>query len=66
MALDTIMDGLPTADVTISGGAYRGASTAGGATWLCKHVHFTAQSARSCAEQHLRSAAKSAARVLPP
>ncbi len=59
MMTDEVMtDELPTPIVTTSGGGYRAMSTGGGATWLCRHVHFTAQSARACAEEHVNTMAK--------
>jgi hypothetical protein len=51
----------PTApSVIVSGGAYRAMTAGGGGTWLCAHVHFTQQSARSCADEHVGKLAKAA------
>lgn len=58
MPNDTAGDKLPTAGVTPSGSAFRATATVEGDTWLCAHVHFTQQSARTCADQHVREIAK--------
>ena len=60
MSHTTIAEGsLPTAGVTTSGGSYRATTESAAGIWLCPHVHFTQQSARSCADQHVRKMAKS-------
>jgi hypothetical protein len=60
MLLDNAEDKLQTPGVTPSGGSYR--ATANGAVdrWLCLHVHSTQQSARTCADQHVREMAVAA------
>ena len=52
-------------DVTVSGGGYRATTTGGGAAWFCPHVHFTAQSARSCADARVKTVGRRAARLDP-
>lgn len=64
---DNIADNsLPMAGVTTSGGSYRAKATTGADTWLCPHVHFTQGSARTCADQHVKKAAKAPHGVLAP
>lgn len=58
MPQDIADDRLPTPSVTTGGGAYRATATGGGDAWLCPHVHFTHQSARGCADEHVRKVAK--------
>ena len=55
-------DGLPAAGVTTSGGSYRAMTTGSGETWLCPHVHFTQQSARTCADQRVKKLARGSRR----
>ena len=55
-------DARSTAGFITSGGSYRATATMDGAPWLCPHVHFTPQSARTCGEQHLITVAKRAER----
>ena len=57
---------LPAPGVIISGGTYRATTTGGENTWLCPHVHFTQQSARTCADQRVRKAAKAALALSQP
>ena len=52
----------PIAGFTTDGGTYRATTTGGGDTWLCPHVHFTPQSARTCADRHVTKLATAAAR----
>ena len=65
MTDDVMVDELPAPGVTTSGGGYRATAAGGGVTWLCPHVHFTSQSARSCAEGHVKTMAKTLTRNGP-
>ena len=47
----------PVAGFTTDGGTYRATATAGDDIWLCPHVHFTPQSAKTCALRHVTQAA---------
>lgn len=60
MVSDNTGDGSATPGVVVSGGAYRGVVTGDRVRWLCPHVHFTSQSARTCADQRVTKVAKAA------
>ena len=60
MAQDSDVDNARTASVTTSGGTYRAMVSGDRVAWHCPHVHFTQQSARSCADQRVVKLAKAA------
>jgi hypothetical protein len=62
MAHDDAADQPPIAGYTVSGGSYQGVVTGDGVQWLCPHVHFTQQSARTCADRYVTKRARAAAR----
>lgn len=48
---------LPIPGVTASGSAYRATATGDNHEWRCAHVHFTQQSARTCATRRVAEVA---------
>jgi hypothetical protein len=58
MLYDSTDDRWATPSVRVSGGAYRGVVTGDRVPWLCPHVHFTSESARSCADRRVTKLAK--------
>lgn len=58
MPHDNAEAGLPTPSVTVGGGTYRATASGDGDTWRCPHVHFTHQSARTCADRYVTKLAK--------
>jgi hypothetical protein len=66
MPQDNAEDKLQTPGVTASGGSYRATAKGAVVGWLCLHVHSTQQSARTCADQHVREVGEAAHAISEP